>query len=81
MKERQGYLDHKHRQLSIRQQSNLLGLCPSSVYYKESPEYQENLEIMRILDVHYVHYVHHAHCGILTMQDHLYLFHGKVVNY
>jgi putative transposase len=78
MKERQGFLDRQHPQLSLRRQSALLAVSRTAGYYKAVPESEENLEIMRVMDRHYAA---HPNCGILSMQDHLRLEHRLGVNY
>ena len=52
-KEERKRMVSKEEKLSIRQQCVLLGLCRTSLYYTESEETAENLEIMRLLDRQY----------------------------
>ncbi len=42
-----------HRDLSIVQQCELLGLARSTYYYEPVPESEENLHLMRLLDEQY----------------------------
>ena len=42
-----------HPELSIRRQSELLGLNRSSLYYKPAGETSENLRLMRLIDEQY----------------------------
>jgi putative transposase len=54
--------------LSIRAQSELLGLHRSGLYYQAVPETEENLRIMRLLDERYLNYPTE---GVLQLQDYL----------
>ena len=52
-KERLNMVEHKHAQLSIVEQCELLTIHRSSLYYKPLPESKINLEIMGLLDKQY----------------------------
>jgi len=58
----------KFKNLSIRRQSELLGVNRSSVYYRPTPESTTNLEIMRLMDEYFLN---HPTYGVLQMQDYL----------
>jgi putative transposase len=46
-------VERDHRQLSVRRQCALLGLCRSSLYYEAAQETAENLRLMRRIDREY----------------------------
>lgn len=48
--QRRALIEHGHSQLSVRQQTGLLGLNRSSSYYKPLGENKYNLELMRLID-------------------------------
>ena len=75
MKDLLSYIS-ENKKISIRAQCELLGVNRSSVYYKPSPESEENLTIMRLMDEHHLEYPTH---GVLQMQDYLFLC-GFVAN-
>jgi len=75
MKDLLSYIS-ENKKISIRAQCELLGVNRSSVYYKPSPESEENLTIMRMMDEHHLEYPTH---GVLQMQDYLFLC-GFVAN-
>lgn len=60
----------KSKKLSIRKQSELLGVSRSNVYYSPISESTVNLKIMRLMDEHYLE---HPTYGVLQMQDYLSL--------
>ena len=49
-------IEEGHRELSVTQQCQLLGLSHSSYYYKPQPETAENLRLMRVIDETYLRY-------------------------
>jgi len=52
--QRKDLLDHDSSTLSIRQQSKILGLNRSSIYYQEAGESSLNLKLMQLLDEEYM---------------------------
>src|SRR5881227_643163 len=46
-------IEPAHPELSVRRQSELLGLNRSSLYYEAAPEAAENLRLMRLIDQEY----------------------------
>ena len=54
MKERRLMVDRSDLSLSIRRQSEILGLHRSGLYYKPVGESMLNLELMRLIDEHYL---------------------------
>ena len=76
MKELKVYISADKGSLSIRKQSELLGISRSSVYYQEKGESTENLEIMQLMDEEFLEQPTH---GVLQMQDFLIAL-GFVVN-
>ena len=63
--------------LSIRTQCSLLGVNRSNLYYQNTEESSENLEIMELMDKHYLS---HPTYGVLQMQDFI-TGKGHVVNH
>lgn len=61
-------INPEHKVLSIRQQSNLLTISRSSLYYKPVGESELNLELMRLIDK--IH-LRHPTFGVLRLQDQL----------
>jgi len=57
-----------HAVLSVRQQSRLLGLSRSGLYYEAQGESRENLELMRRLDEAYTQWPFY---GVRRMTVHL----------
>ena len=51
---RRRLIDREHESLSIRRQSELLGLPRSTLYYEPATETEENLHLMRLLDKQYL---------------------------
>lgn len=68
MSERRRCVEPEHPRLSVRRQSDLLGIHRSGLFYKPQPEKSENLQMMRLMDAHYLQ---HPSAGVLTMQSHL----------
>ncbi len=66
--QKQGLLDHNSLALSIRQQSKILGLNRSSIYYQEAGESPLNLKLMQLLDEEYTL---HPFKGVLRMVAYL----------
>ena len=60
----------RHKELSVRSQTELLEIPRSTLYYKPIGESPENLEIMQKMDKHHIE---HPTCGVLGMQDMLRL--------
>jgi putative transposase len=60
----------RHKELSVRAQTELLEIPRSTLYYKPIGESPENLEIMQKMDKHHIE---HPTCGVLGMQDMLRL--------
>ena len=60
----------RHKELSVRSQTELLEIPRSTLYYKPIGESPENLEIMQKMDKHQIE---HPTCGVLGMQDMLRL--------
>ncbi len=56
----------RHKELSVRSQTELLEIPRSTLYYKPIGESPENLEIMQKMDKHHIE---HPTCGVLGMQD------------
>lgn len=48
--EQRGLIDREHRELSIAEQCELLGLPRSTLYYKPRPASEDDLRIMRLMD-------------------------------
>ena len=67
----------RHRFYSIRRQCKLAGLTRSSIYYKPTPESEENLKLMRLIDEQYLR---HPEYGSPRMTDWLHE-QGFVVNH
>jgi putative transposase len=67
--QKQGLLDPKSLALSIRQQSKILGLNRSSIYYQEAGESPLNLTLMQLLDEEYTL---HPFKGVLRMVAYLH---------
>lgn len=68
LKERRKMVDTDERTLSIREQSNILQVNRSSLYYKPKGETDLNLKLMRILDELYLK---HPTYGVRRMQEEL----------
>lgn len=68
LKERRKMVDTDERTLSIREQSNILQVNRSSLYYKPKGETNLNLKLMRILDELYLK---HPTYGVRRMQEEL----------
>jgi putative transposase len=51
---RRGWIDPKHRELSVRRQCELLGMNRSTWYYEAVPEAAADLALMRLLDEQYL---------------------------
>ena len=49
-------IETRHRELSVTQQCQLLGLPRASYYYQPQPETAENLRLMRVIDETYLLY-------------------------
>ena len=56
----------RHKELSVRSQTELLEIPRSTLYYKPIGESPENLEIMQKMDKHHPQ---HSKYGMLGMQD------------
>ena len=47
-------IDRDRKELSIKRQCEILGLCRTSIYYKPCGESSFNLQLMRLMDEHYL---------------------------
>ena len=50
MTEARSWIDFENAELSVREQSRLLGIHRSNIYYEPQPETEENLQFMRLMD-------------------------------
>lgn len=66
--ERRRLVEQKHPALSLREQSDLLEINRSSLYYKPAGESEENLELMKLMDKLFTD---DPTLGVLGMQDEL----------
>ncbi|VAW80538.1 Mobile element protein [hydrothermal vent metagenome] len=67
MKERKKLID-RDSAVSLRKQSNLLGVCRSSLYFEPKGESDFNLSMMKLIDKHHLE---HPAKGVLQMSDYL----------
>lgn len=69
LEEKLSMIDKSHKNLSMRQQCQLIGLNRSNLYYDAAGESKENLLLMRLLDEEYTR---HPFKGVLRMEAYLY---------